>query len=805
MTIKKSVTVPVVALRGVVLFPDMTLHFDVGRKESIAALRAAMNARQEVFFVTQQGYADEYPGLEGLYKIGVLGEVRQIVRIPGAKNNLRVIVDGKQRGVIAEIQQKRPFINARVDLLEEDCDFAEDPVYLAALLMRCRALFEEYCSHSPQIAEDVVQAVYETADPGVLSDKIAGNMLFPMEVKQDLLGILNPLDRLEFLCVAIAQESEILALDEDIQNRVQEAMDQNQKEYYLREQMRIIEEELGENEGDDIASLRRMIEESAMPETSKKKLFGECRRLQRLSPASPDANVLRTYIEKCLEIPWGKFTKEKTKISAAVKVLEHDHYGLKDVKERITEMLAARMVSPDIKGQIICLAGPPGVGKTSIAKSIAAATGRNYARMSLGGVRDEAEIRGHRRTYIGSIPGRIIDALVNAGSMNPLILLDEVDKLSSDIKGDPASALLEALDAEQNHSFRDHYIELPVDLSQVLFITTANDKHAIPEALRDRMEVIDIASYTYEEKFHIAKKHLLPKQMKEHALTKNDLRVTDGALRAIIEGYTREAGVRRLERQLAKICRKKTLGIANGETGKTVVDENALEGLLGIRKYRDDTNETEDAVGVVNGLAWTSVGGELLKAEALVFDGTGKLETTGSLGDVMVESVKAAVSFIRSRCTELGIASDFYKTKDIHVHFPEGAVPKDGPSAGITVTTALVSALTGRPVSAKIAMTGEVTLRGRVLAIGGLREKAMAAYRMNIPTVIIPAQNVPDLQEVDDAVKERITFIPVKSVDEVLELALCDLPETVENKKSGICLPPQDSYSRNRGVTGELQ
>lgn len=805
MSVKKEITVPVVALRGVVLFPDMTLHFDVGRKESIAALRAAMNARQKVFFVTQVGYADEYPGLDELYHIGVLGEVRQIVRIPGDKTNLRVVVDGIQRGVITAVLQKKPFLNACVELLEDERGFEDDPVYLAALLMRCRSLFEEYCMHSPPLAEDVVHSVYETDDPGVLADKIAGNILFPIEIKQDLLAMADPMERLEFLCVALAQETEILALDEDIQTRVQEAMDRNQKEYYLREQMRIIEEELGEAEGDDIGALRRMVEESAMSENAKKKLLGECRRLQRMSPASPDANVLRTYIEKCLEIPWGKYSKEKTKISAAVKVLERDHYGLKDVKERITEMLAARIVSPEIKGQIICLAGPPGVGKTSIAKSIATATGRKYARMSLGGVRDEAEIRGHRRTYIGAIPGRIIDALVNAGTMNPLILLDEVDKLSSDVKGDPSSALLEALDAEQNHSFRDHYIELPVDLSQVLFITTANDKNAIPEALRDRMEVIDITSYTFEEKFHIAKKHLLPKQMKEHALTKNDLRVTDSAIRAVIEGYTREAGVRKLERQLAKICRKKTLAIANGENEKTVVDESMLESLLGIRRFRDDENENEDAVGVVNGLAWTSVGGELLKAEALVMDGTGKLETTGSLGDVMIESVKAAVSFIRSRSDALGIAPDFYKTKDIHVHFPEGAVPKDGPSAGITVTTALVSALSGRPVNAKIAMTGEVTLRGRVLAIGGLREKAMAAYRMNIPTVIIPAQNVPDLQEIDDAVKEKITFIPVKHVDEVLSLALTELPETAENKKSGMHLPPKENYKRNRGVSGELQ
>ncbi len=804
MTVKKITTVPVVALRGIVLFPDMTLHFDVGRKESVAALKAAMNARQEVFFVTQKGYADEYPGLGDLYRIGVLGTVRQIVRIPGAGNTLRVVVDGIQRGKIADVLQNVPFINARVELLE-DVYSDMDELYLSALLFRCRNMFEEYCDHCPQLAEDVIQSVYATEEPGVLADRIAGNILLPMEGKQELLSITDPLYRLERLCVLLAQETEILMLDEGIQDRVQEAMDRNQKEYYLREQLRVIEEELGEQDGDDIESLRKKITESAMTDAAKKKLMSECSRLQRLSAASPDANVLRTYIEKCLDIPWGKYSKEKTKIAAAVRVLERDHYGLKDVKERIAEMLAARMISPDIKGQIICLAGPPGVGKTSIAKSIATATGRNYARMSLGGVRDEAEIRGHRRTYIGSMPGRLIDALVNAGTMNPLILLDEVDKLSSDFKGDPSSALLEVLDAEQNHAFRDHYIELPVDLSQVLFITTANDKNAIPDALRDRMEVIDIASYTYEEKFHIAKKHLLPKQMKEHGLTKDDLRVTDAALRAVIDGYTREAGVRRLERQLAKICRKKTMRLANGDTEKMIVDEAALEALLGVRRYRDDPSEQDDAVGVVNGLAWTSVGGELLKTEALVFDGTGKLETTGSLGDVMIESVKAAVSFIRSRCDELEIAPDFYKTKDIHVHFPEGAVPKDGPSAGITVTTALVSALTGRAVSGKVAMTGEVTLRGKVLAIGGLREKSMAAYRMNIPTVIMPAANIPDLQEVDDAVKEKITFIPVRTVDEVLQLVLCEKESMSEQPKKELRLPLPEKYQRKRDVTGELQ
>ena len=568
----------------------------------------------------------------------------------------------------------------------------------------------------------------------------------------------------------------------------------------------MINEELGETELDDAARLQEQIRASAMPEESKKKLLTEVERMRRIAGSNPDANVIRTYVEKCLEIPWGKYTKENKDLARAARVLERDHYGLKDVKERITEMLASLIVSPDLKGQIICLAGPPGVGKTSVAKSIAAATGRRYTRISLGGVRDEAEIRGHRRTYIGAIPGRIISALTDAKSLNPLILLDEVDKLGADFKGDPAAALLEVLDGEQNFAFRDHYIDLPVDLSKVLFITTANDKTALPPALRDRMEVIDIPGYTFEEKFQIAKKHLLPKQLKAHGLKKTQLRVSDAALRAVIDGYTREAGVRVLERKLAALCRKETVRLASGDDGRLDVTPENLETLLGVKKYRPEENKHEPAVGLVNGLAWTSVGGELLQVETAVLPGTGKLELTGSLGDVMKESARAAVSFIRSRAEIYGIDAEFYKTKDIHIHFPEGAVPKDGPSAGVTTTVAVVSALTGRKVRGDIAMTGEITLRGRILQIGGLREKSMAAYRDGISYVLIPWENTPDLAEVDAAVKEKITFIPIKTADEALELSLLPAAETVAGKEAAeneaLHIP---EYIEQRGRTGELQ
>ncbi len=769
-----------VPLRGVSLFPGMTLHFDVGRRSSLAALKNANG--QDLFFISQKDITVEKPEENDLYSVGVVGTVRQIIKLPDHSSTVRVVVEGKYRATIDSFIQKRLFYKVRVTPVSDDitlpAGFEGTSQFLEeASLYSVKRYFDDYAEYINHMSPEMFQKIYEAKELSALTDYIAGNIMLSMPDKQALLAELNVFARSELLCSVLSKETRILEIDARLQDRVQEQMDKNQREYYLREEMKAITEELGELDGDDSTGLISKIRESRMPDDLKEKLYSETERLKRMSPSSADGNVLRSYIEKCLEIPWGQYTKENTSLEKAKKTLEKDHYGLKDVKERITEMLASLIVSPEIKGQIICLAGPPGVGKTSVARSIAAATGRKYVRLSLGGVRDEAEIRGHRKTYIGSMPGRIINALIEAGSMNCLMLLDEIDKLGSDFKGDPSSALLEVLDREQNFSFRDHYIELPVDLSKVLFITTANDKHMIPDALRDRMEIIDLPSYTYEEKFSIAKKHLIPKQMKEHALTKSNLKISDAALRIIIDGYTREAGVRILERKIAALCRKETVRLASGNTERLDITPKNIEEFLGVRKYRPEENVLESAVGVVNGLAWTSVGGELLKAEAVVLQGTGKAECTGSLGDVMKESVRTAVSYVRSRADKFMINPDFYKENDIHVHFPEGAVPKDGPSAGVTVTTALVSALTGRPVRGNVAMTGEVTLTGRVLPIGGLREKSMAAYREGIGKVIIPYGNISDLEEIDAPVKEKLEFIPVKSVDEVIDIALLPAEE----------------------------
>lgn len=768
-----------VPLRGVALFPGMTLHFDVGRRSSLHALRNSNG--QDLFFVTQKDITVEKPDEDDLYPVGVVGTVRQIIKLPDNNATMRVVVEGKYRAKIDEFISKKLYYRVKITPVEDDTAVPEEfrgkeQLIEAASLFSIKNYFDDYAEFIRHMTPEMFQKIYESKDLSELCDYIAGNIMLPLEDKQAVLCATNIYQRSEILAGILAKETEILRVDSQLQEKVQEQMDKNQREYYLREEMKAITEELGDLEGDDSSGLAEKIKSSLMPENHKEKLLSEVQRLKRMSPSSADGNVLRSYIEKCLELPWGTFTKENTSLPKAKRILEKEHYGLRDVKERITEMLAALIVSPDIKGQIICLAGPPGVGKTSVARSIARATGRKYVRISLGGVRDEAEIRGHRKTYIGAMPGRIINALIEAGSMNCLVLLDEIDKLGGDFKGDPASALLEVLDGEQNFSFRDHYLELPVDLSRVLFITTANDKHQIPDALRDRMEVIDLASYTYEEKFSIAKKHLIPKQMKEHGLSKDNIKIADAALRSIIDGYTREAGVRILERKIAALMRKEAVRLADGNTERLEITDKNLEEYLGIRKYRPETEVLENGVGVVNGLAWTSVGGELLKAEAVVLPGTGKVEYTGSLGDVMKESVRTAVSLVRSRAVSLGINPAFYKENDIHVHFPEGAVPKDGPSAGVTVTTALVSALTGRRVKGTVAMTGEVTLTGRVLPIGGLREKSMAAYREGISTVIIPFGNAPDLQEIDEAVKKKLEFIPVKTVDEVLEIAL--FPDT---------------------------
>lgn len=788
-------TFDMVPLRGVSLFPGMTIHFDVGRRASLLALKKASG--KDVFFITQKDITVEKPGADDLYPVGVVGVVRQITKVAENDTVVRVVVEGKYRAEIDEFISTKLCYRVKVRPLADDISVppqfqGKEPLMEAAALFSLKNYFDGYSEFIRHMTPEMYHRIYDSKDLSELTDYIAGNILLPMEDKQAILEAINIYERSEKLSRILARETEILRVDSEIQEKVQEQMDKNQREYYLREEMKAITEELGDLEGVDSTGIIAKINESLMPDEHKEKLLSEAERLKKMSPSSADANVLRSYIEKCLEIPWGSYTKENTSLAKAKKVLEKDHFGLRDVKERITEMLASLIVSPDIKGQIICLAGPPGVGKTSVARSIAQATGRNYVRISLGGVKDEAEIRGHRKTYIGAMPGRIINALIDAKSMNCLMLLDEIDKLGGDFKGDPASALLEVLDREQNFSFRDHYTELPVDLSKVLFITTANDKHQIPDALRDRMEIIDLPSYTYEEKFSIAKKHLVPKQMREHALTKDNIKISDAALRAVIDGYTREAGVRILERKIAALMRKETVRLAEGNTEKLEITDKNLEEYLGIRKYRPEEEVLENAVGVVNGLAWTSVGGELLKAEAVVLQGTGKIEYTGSLGDVMKESVRTAVSYVRSRADKFSINPDFYKENDIHVHFPEGAVPKDGPSAGVTVTTALVSALTGRKVKGNVAMTGEVTLTGRVLPIGGLREKSMAAYREGISTVVIPYGNIPDVEEIDDAVKKKIQFIPVKNVDEVIDVALFadDTVKERKCKKSGreICI-----------------
>ncbi len=771
---KNTMTIPMLALRGLVLFPDMTLHFDVGRKASVAALNFAMSQNDDIFIVTQRNIEDESPKLCDLYSVGVIARVKQVLRLSETGTTLRVIVEGKRRAVLSEIVTSSPFLRGIVMPFEELSVKEPDHDYETALIRNVKELFSEYGDISSNIAPDVVASVYIEDHAGALADTIASNIFLPVDEKQHLLEETDPLKRLEYLYVVLTKEMDLMALEDDIHEKVQDQMDKNQRDYYLREQLRVIYNELGEGEDIPEEADRYMvlIQESNMPEDAKKSLMRECKRMGKMSGGSADVNVIRTYLDRCLELPWGIYTKESTQLDTARRQLDKDHYGLKEVKERIVEMLAARMLSPEIKGQIICLVGPPGVGKTSVAKSVAKAMNRNYVRISLGGVHDEAEIRGHRRTYIGAMPGRIVSALTEAKSANPLILLDEIDKLASDYKGDPSSALLEVLDGEQNFAFCDHYIEIPFDLSKVLFITTANDKYSIPDALRDRMEIIEMSSYTYEEKFQIAKKHLVPKQLKEHNITRKQLKFSDKALRMMTDGYTREAGVRQLERLIAKICRKSAVAILDDpETVISVTDKN-LADYLGPVKFHDDDFEAVSDAGLANGLAWTSVGGEMLQIEVSVLDGTGKLELTGSLGDVMKESAKTALSLVRSRADKFNIAPDFYKNKDIHIHVPEGAVPKDGPSAGVTMTTAIVSALSGIPVKGDVAMTGEITLRGRVLPIGGLKEKSMAAYRHNMKTVIIPGGNLPDITEIDDAVKKKVVFMPVKSIDEVLDIAM---------------------------------
>ncbi|MEY8401987.1 endopeptidase La [Oscillospiraceae bacterium 44-34] len=775
-------TMPVIALRGLTVFPNVLIHFEVSRVTSVRALEAAMTAGSPVFLVGQRDIAVEEPDADDLYQVGTISGIRQILRMPG--DNVRVMVEGQARGRLIQMLRSAPHLEAEIREISAPEAPSRGNARTEALMRATYDLFQDYAELSSKLSPDLMVHVLASQDPGHIADYVAQNIPMRNSDKQSILEELRPVKRLEKLYYLLEREVEILSLDQEIQERAREQMGEHQRDYYLREQLKAIQTELGEG-ADEIEEYRERIAQAALPDEVREKLNKELGRLAKQSYSSSESTVLRSYLDVCLELPWGKKTKEKINVSAVQKVLDQDHFGLEKVKRRILEFIAVKQLAPELKGQIICLAGPPGVGKTSIAMSIAKAMNRKLARISLGGVSDEAEIRGHRKTYVGAMPGRIINAVNQAKSCNPLILLDEIDKLGHDHRGDPASALLEVLDGEQNATFRDNFLEVPFDLSDVLFVTTANTTDTIPRPLLDRMEVIELSSYTDEEKVQIAKKHLLPKELKRHGLTKTQLKVSDGALRELIAAYTRESGVRVLERRLAAICRKAAMKVVSAEAKSIKVTDKDLEEYLGVPRYHPERQALEERVGVVNGLAWTSVGGELLEVEVNVVPGSGKVELTGNLGDVMKESAHAALSFIRSQAGRLNLPIDFYKEKDIHVHFPEGAIPKDGPSAGIAITTAMVSALTGTPVRRGIAMTGEVTLRGRVLPIGGLKEKTMAAFRNGIKMVIIPADNAKDLEEIDQTVRKALQFVLVERADQVLAQALNHPVEAVPPRRRG--------------------
>ena len=764
---------PVLPLRGLTAFPDMLIHFDVGRAMSIKALEAAMKDGQWIFLTAQKDLKTDRPTADDLYEVGTICIIKQILRLPG--DNIRVLVEGKDRARALHYQKSEDggeCLKAQVEVLYDILPLGGERRE-QALVRTVQNRFEEYAALAPRLSSDVALTVAAGGNAGYLADYIAQNIPIDFSVKQEVLEELNVNRRLTFLIRLLTEETEILRIEGDIQEQIKAAIDKNQKDYYLREQIKVIQSELGEQDvSAEAEEYREKIEKLSLPEESASKLRKETERLAKMSGSSAEAGVIRTYLDTVLELPWKTSTRPRHDLERAQKILDRDHYGLEKVKERILEFMAVKTLAPDLKGQVLCLVGPPGVGKTSIARSIAEAMNRKYTRMSLGGVRDEADIRGHRKTYIGAMPGRIIAALRQAGSRNPLILLDEIDKMGNDFRGDPASAMLEVLDTEQNNAFRDHYIEIPFDLSDVLFVTTANDLSTVPRPLLDRMEVIELSSYTAEEKLHIAHDHLLQKQIKKHGLKGTQLIVPEETLSAVISGYTREAGVRRLEQVIAKLCRKAAKKIADGSAKRVTIHPADLEAYLGAPKFKEDNVSKEDEVGIVNGLAWTSVGGEMLQVEVAAVPGTGKIEITGNLGKVMEESAKAAVTFVRSRAEMLRIDPNFYKNTDIHIHFPEAAIPKDGPSAGITMATAIISALTGAPVRHEVAMTGEVTLRGRVMPIGGLREKTMAAYRAGIRTIIIPKDNQVDLEEVEQVVKDHVQFVIAAHMDTVMETAI---------------------------------
>ena len=787
---RRELHLPAIALRGLVVFPNNLVHFEVGREKSIAAVEWAMANNSNVFLVAQKEMELSDPTQEDLFAYGVVAEVKQVLRV--SDDLVKVLVEGKYRAKLTDLDTTGDFLLASVRPAPVRVGKTEDAVETEALLRALKSSFDEYLGMNPRLAKDVVFTIVSSTDPEFLSEYMPANLLFRYEDKQAVMNENTLAGRLQRLVEMLRRECQVMKIEKEIADKVNESMDKNQRDYYLHEQLHVISDELGE--GDDTHAeadeYRRKITALHLAEDSEKKLLKEVDRLSKMQGSNQEATVIRTYLDTCLDLPWNSYTEDDLDINRAQQILDRDHYGLKKVKDRILETLAVRKLAPDVKAQIICLVGPPGVGKTSIARSIAESLGRKYVRISLGGVRDEAEIRGHRRTYIGAMPGKIISAMITAKSSNPLMLL------AGDFRGDPAAALLEALDPEQNSTFNDHFLDIPFDLSHVLFITTANDLGSIPGPLRDRMDVIELPSYTRVEKYNIARKHLLPKQLKACGLT-GKVTLSQSALYGIIDGYTREAGVRNLERTITSVLRKCARKIASGEAETVSVTGSMLEDLLGPRFVKPDFLNRTNAVGIANGLAWTSVGGETLPIEVQVIDnGSGKITVTGSLGDVMKESAQLAVTWVRVHALEYGIDPERLKKCDLHIHAPEGAVPKDGPSAGVTLTTALVSCLSGMPVRGDVAMTGEITLHGNVLPIGGLREKSMAAYREGMKTVLIPKDNEPDLYEVDDEVKKNLTFLPMQNLTQVLNAALLK-PTSAKKTKAPA------SRSRKKAPAGE--
>jgi len=764
-----TIRLPLLALRGVVVLPHMVMHLDVGRERSKNALESAIEGESMVVLTAQKESGVDEPGEEDLHEKGIVARVKQVVKL--SEGNLRVLIEGLQRCEINRINYFDPYLESEVAILEEH---KNGDRHTEALMRSLLDLFEQLVKNNKNISPDALQTVKEIEDPGKLTDVIASHLNLKKEDRQQLLEVVDPRQRMEKVSEMLHYEMEIMELERTIQNRVRKQMEQNQKEYYLREQMKAIQEELGEKEDkkEEVEEYREKINKAGLPEEVQEKLLKEVRRLEKMPAAAAETVVIRNYLDWVLDLPWSTFTEDRLDLGEVQRILDEDHYGLEKVKTRIVEHLAVRRLTRKIKGPILCLVGPPGVGKTSLGRSIARATGRNFTRITLGGVRDEAEIRGHRRTYVGALPGRIVQGMHQAGSKNPVFLLDEVDKLASDFRGDPAAALLEVLDPEQNYSFSDHFIESSFDLSRVMFITTANTTHNIPRTLLDRMETIHISGYTEEEKLEIARRHLIPKQLEENGLTGENLQISEGSLRETIRQYTREAGVRNLERNLSTVCRKQARRV-NDEPGYSLkLTQKNLKKYLGVPRYRYGTVESQDRVGVASGLGWMETGGELIPVEVSLMKGSGKLTLTGKMGNVMQESAQAALSYIRSRCEELGLEPDFFQNLDIHVHVPEGSIPKDGPSAGTAMAVAMVSSLTGAPVSCRAALTGEITLRGRVLHVGGIKEKVLAAHRAGIKKVIIPAENRHDKEEIPSNVLRQLEVVEVEHMDEVLREVL---------------------------------